>query len=298
MAAERHMHLGIAALVHQNEPSVADPVGQRHGPTGQVPEIGRRQHHPAQRVDTGRVEPAGDHDGIRREVGNLLLHQPIPGRQVGVAAAARRQRDVAVEALARAAPAIRRVAGVQRVVAILVQRHRQHVVAVVENRLGPVAVMHVPVDDGDALGQPCGLHGFDGDGDIGQQAETVGPVGQAVVPRRTRQGIGVADVALQHVGQRRLGQPGRQRRDLEPAGAERCAQAQLTPAGIRQPLELLQECFGMHPRQVFPGGRRGRLAAQLGRQAGYIQQRLQPTLGLGPLGQPARRKRLHQPAHG
>ena len=70
-------------------------------------------------------------------------------------AAARQQGNVDIVALAPVAAAVLRRAGVEREAALLVERDRQHVGAFVEDRLGAVAVMNVPVEDHHAA-RPAG----------------------------------------------------------------------------------------------------------------------------------------------
>ena len=66
----------------------------------------------------------------------------------------------------------------------------QDIVAIIEDMLGPVAVMNIPVDDGKTRRKTLRFCGFNGDGEVGQKAEAIGPVRQAVMPRRAGQGIG------------------------------------------------------------------------------------------------------------
>ncbi len=67
---------------------------------------------------------------------------------------------------------------------LLVDRDRQHLGIVVKHRLGAVAVMHIPIQHHHPLRQPGGLRGTHRDADIVEQAEPVGQIGQAMMPRR------------------------------------------------------------------------------------------------------------------
>jgi hypothetical protein len=55
--------------------------------------------------------------------------------------------------------------------------------------------VHVPVEHRDAVRQALGEGRLHRDGDVVQQAEAVGEIRQAMVPRRAAQGIGVFDLA-------------------------------------------------------------------------------------------------------
>ena len=44
----------------------------------------------------------------------------------------------------------------------------QDIVAIIEDMLGPVAVMNIPVDDGETRRETLSFGGFNGDGEVGQ----------------------------------------------------------------------------------------------------------------------------------
>lgn len=211
---------------------------------------------------------------------------------------ARRQGDVQVEPQPRAASPVGEGTGIHRIVAVLMQRDRQHVRVVVEDRLGPVAVVDVPVQHGDALRQPVRLHGADGDGDVGQQAKAVGEIRQGMVPRRARQGIGVVQRPLQHGAQCAGRQSRRQARGLESAGAEGGAETQFAAARVRQGLKGVDVVRRMHPQQIGACGRGGACHVQVAVQPRDGDQVLQPALRLWVLGQAAGGAGLHEAAHG
>jgi hypothetical protein len=119
-----------------------------------------------------------------------------------------------------------------------VERDREDVGAVVEDRLGPVAVVHVPVEHRDAPGLAGGERGLDRDGDVGQQAEAVREVGQAVVARAGATGrrrLASCRRGRQERGRR---EARRQRGDLVAAAPEGRAQAELAAAGVGKALEF------------------------------------------------------------
>ena len=96
-------------------------------------------------------------------------------------------------------------------------------VASIEDMLGPGAVMNIPVDDGKTRRKTLRFCGFNGDGEVGQKAEAIGPVRQAVMPRRAGQGIGVFKLARKHITKCATRQARRQRSNfitaLEEGGA-------------------------------------------------------------------------------
>src|SRR5690606_19367160 len=75
---------------------------------------------------------------------------------------------------------------------MLVDAEVEDAAVLVENVLGAVAVVHVPVDDGDALQSVDGAGVTGRDGDIVEDAETHAPVGGGVVSGRADCTEGVA----------------------------------------------------------------------------------------------------------
>ena len=207
MTAERDISLGITALMHHHQPPAAQPIRRPHHRFGHGAEGLDRGQHPRQRIEQPRVIATGDDD----HVGTVLIqgrqHDALHCVQVADMTGTGGQRNVQVEPQPRAAPAIRDVAGIGGIVALLMQADRHHIGAVVEHRFSPVAVMHIPVDHRDPPLMPRCAGGSDGNADIVQQAEPVGPIGQAMMPRRARQGIGILMPPLPDREQRRLGQP-------------------------------------------------------------------------------------------
>ena len=76
--------------------------------------------------------------------------------------------------------------------------HGEHIVAVIKDRLGAVAVVHIPINDREPSGRTFGPCGFDRDRDIGKHAETVGMVRQCMMTRRPGQRIGILEVSVQY----------------------------------------------------------------------------------------------------
>src|SRR5581483_1725763 len=101
----------------------------------------------------------------------------------------RGHRDVDVEALADASSPLRERAAVARVQAVLVDRYEQNRRVFVEDRLRPVAVVDVPVDDGDLLETVVLLRVTRRDRDVVEEAEAHREVRRRVVPGRPDEGI-------------------------------------------------------------------------------------------------------------
>ena len=119
-------------------------------------------------------------------------------------------------------------------------RNGQDVRIVIENRLGSVAVVHVPVDHRDAQVGARAARGADGDGDIGEEAEPHRVVGQAVMSRRSGQRIGVLVLAVQYAFNRRDCEASRLLADFIGAGTEGRTQAHLAAVRVGQRFEIGQ----------------------------------------------------------
>ena len=91
------------------------------------------------------------------------------------------QGDVDVGPKALAFAPILWIACVKGVVPLLMQGQGQDIRVLVEHRFGPVAVMDIPVKNGDAGRQPFGLCSPDRNANVGQEAKAIGPVRQAVM---------------------------------------------------------------------------------------------------------------------
>ncbi len=178
-------------------------------------------------------------------------------------------------------------AGIQRVVPLLMQADRQDIGVIPEDRLGPVAVVDVPIEHRNTAGQSFGLRRPDRHGDIVHQAEAVGEIGGAMVPRRAGKRVGVARLAGQHGPHGGLRQTGRKRRNLVAARTEGGAQAQLAAARVGGGLEGREVAFRVDAQQVLLRGGVRAAHRQVPGQAGDFDQVAQATLCLGVLGQAA-----------
>ena len=90
----------------------------------------------------------------------------LHGVHVGGMARSCKHRQVYIVSLARPAPAVGDRTCFERIVALLMQRDRQHIVPVIVDGLGAIAVMYIPIQHHNPLAKPPGLGGLDGNGDI------------------------------------------------------------------------------------------------------------------------------------
>ena len=93
--------------------------------------------------------------------------------------------------------------GARGVEAVLVQRHREHGGVLPEHGLCAVAVVHVPVHDGDPTHAACPLRMSDPDSHVREEAEAHAEVGERMVAGWTHQRIRVVDGAVEHGVDRR-----------------------------------------------------------------------------------------------
>ena len=157
----------------------------------EVGEVGGGQFETGERIVAVGVEAGGD----EQPVGAMRLDDRgdefVERLAIHVAARAGREGQVAVRhrCVRSARLAGPPGSGVER---RLVRRHVQHTLVVVEDVLGAVAVVHVPVDDG----HPLATRGELGrrHGDAVEEAESHRPVGHRVMPGRPAGGE--RDVAL------------------------------------------------------------------------------------------------------
>ena len=285
MAAEGNIDFGIAAFVDKDQLAVAKRVGGLHDHPRHLAESVGAGQHPTQGIKRCGVKAAGDDDRIGAETVKRGQDQPLHRFQIVVMAGAGGQGDVQVEAEALALPTLIRPARVQRIVPVLMKRDRQHFGVGQEDRLGAVAVMHVPIEDGDAPCQAMCLCRAHGNCDVVQQAKAIRPVGQRVVPRRARQGIGVSRLPAQDGHDRADGKARRKGGDFITAATEGGAQAKFPAACIRCRLEGIKIACRMDAQQILAAGLGRSADIKIADQARHIQQVLQAPLGFGVFGQ-------------
>lgn len=132
------------------------------------------------------VEASAHEQQIRIEFGKQRREHVVDGGEVGVVVAAGRERHVRGRPLAVALTCFADLAG-PWVEPPFVNRAVEHVVAVVEDVLDAVAVVDVPVDDGDAVGGSIECR-LGGDGGVVEEAKPHRVVGDRVVAGRPTDG--------------------------------------------------------------------------------------------------------------
>ena len=171
-----------------------------------------------------------------------------------------------------------------RVETVLVERDREHGRVVPEHGLCAVAVVNVPVDDGDASYAPRGLRMADPDGHVREDAEAHPEIGKRVVTGRAHERVGVLDGALENRVDRGDRAAGRELGDLERAVAERSLAARVAASSLRQLLDPVDVLLRVNAQELLDGGGTRRQQEKLVGQAGGIEKILQPPLRGGALG--------------
>src|SRR6056297_2743776 len=184
----------IATLLH-DERGQAEP---RDGGTD-ASESRRGDGEALERIALIGVEAEGDHNGVSPEIHDPL-QRPLQRSEVVVIAGLARQRQVEVVPDATPRAAFGRMAPEERIepFGIGMDRDGQYVVAIVENALRAVAVMHVDIEDRRAQArhtQPFGC-----DGSVVEKAEPPGQIAEGMMPRRAAEGVDSARALGQEIG--------------------------------------------------------------------------------------------------
>ena len=185
----------VPALEHDQQAARRYECGESSGEVGVV---GRRQLDPRQGIVAVSIEAGGDDQPVGRERLDHRHDHLVERGPVHVASRAGRERQVQVGSGRLAPPGLGEPSGA-RVQRRLVGRHVQDARVVVEDVLGAVAVVDVPVDDRHPLTVGGQLRGADRG--VVEQAEPHRPVGEGVMPGRP--GRRERDVALARRGGRR-----------------------------------------------------------------------------------------------
>ena len=191
-----------------------------------------------------------------------------------------RQRDVDVVAVARVLARLVQIARFAREPAILVDRHRQHIVAVVERLLRAVAVMHIPVERGDPRQPAVGQRVHRGDRDIAEDAEAAPAVALRVVPRRAHQRVGVVHLVVEHRVDGGDRPARREQRDLVAAVAERRALARVAPVRLAHPPDRLDVLGRVKAGDLLVVGRARLERRQLVGELRVFEQVVEAPLGV------------------
>ena len=205
--AERRVHRAVAALLLEHHSAAGVLVGDRDQPLCDRRKRAGRQRERRQRVVHAGVDARDDQHEVGLEGLECRDHDAVDRVQVAAVAGARGQRHVDVRALGAGAAASLRAAGVGREHPVLVHGDREHRGVVVEDRLGPVAVVGVDVDDRDPL-HARSLGGGRRDGDVVEDAEPVAGVARGVMAGAATDriaAVGVAGEHALHAGEHRAG---------------------------------------------------------------------------------------------
>ena len=170
----RRVRFGISAFVTHREPSGAQAPGGVEHQLRHFPKCFGMQQLSRQRVDRIRVEPTRDHDDLGTKAFQRRHDNRANGGKVSLMAATSRQRNVDVAAHACAFTAFIFSAVSGRKASILVHGDSEHIVATVIDVLCTVAMMNIPVHHGNPLHAEFHLQRFDGNRDVGEQAESCG----------------------------------------------------------------------------------------------------------------------------
>src|SRR5215211_1583844 len=197
----------VASLEDKRRWRGPDLAGEVRDQGGEATEsVAPQRHAPEQVVHVG-VETGGDQDPLGSELPQHGQEDPGESRRIQVFPRARRQRHVRREAQPLSFSNFAGLAG-PRVEGTLMRREVEHPTVAVEDVLGAVAVVHVPVQDGDLL-EPSreGVPG--GDGRVVREAETHPVVSSRMVAGRT--GYGEGHLAGESALEGRAGGPARER---------------------------------------------------------------------------------------
>ncbi len=134
----------------------------------------------------------------------------------------------------------------------LVEADVEHRRVVVEDGLGAVAVVGVPVEDGHP-GRRAAAGVRRGDGRVVDQAEPHRPRPLGVVPRRAAGAEGAVDLAVDHGVDGRQGGAGRQRGGVEADVVDGRVGVEVAASRGRQPLDGGQVGGVVHLLEIAPG---------------------------------------------
>src|SRR5262249_52284614 len=186
------------------------------------------------RVPGARVETTGDDQQLRTVRVERRHDDALERRLEGAGTRARREGQVDVRAPAVALAGLLDRTGPGRVAVGLVQGDRQYGRIVVEGQLRAVAVVGIPVDDGDAF-EAVRLPGMErSEGRIPEDAAPHPLVGERVVSRRADQRVGVVVLTPQDDVDRRQASTRRKKRDLVARAVNRGALTRIASSPVAQ----------------------------------------------------------------
>ena len=269
----------VAALEDADDPASAVLLGEFHQFERSPGEVARLEAQFAERVAIMGVEAGRDEDEVGGECVDGWEHPLGEGGAIGGTVGAGRQRNV--ENVACAGFGGCAGAGVERP---LVSGGVEDGRVVPKGGLGAVAVMDVPIDDGDTLRAVRALRVAGGDGDGGEEAETHRPVGLGVVAGRADRAEGVGDHARHHRVDGEAGGADRVEGGFEALGREEGVDLDRHQTlGRRRLGEPLDVALGMDEPDLPYRGARGGPADEAG-EGGGGQRGLDGDEAGGPLG--------------
>src|SRR5271170_1196053 len=109
------------------------------------------KHHPAQWIHSTRIEAAGNQDQFWLEAIERGYDYALEGRVIGAFARSGRQRYVDICSGSGSGSVIRYSTRVDWIIVVLMQRDRQHARILVEEGFRSIAMMNIPVNDGNPL---------------------------------------------------------------------------------------------------------------------------------------------------
>ena len=294
-AAERHVGRRVPALVLDDEPALAEPVGGAHDQRRQLAIAVGVHLHAAERIHRAGVEAVRDDDEVGPEALERRDHDAFEGGDVGTTAAAARERDVDVGAGPGALAVVLDGTREEREAAVLVERDREHAGIVVERALGAVAVVDVPVHDRHAR-EPARLaEVVRGDRDVAEEAEAHALARERVMAGRAHERVDVVGVAVEHGVAGRHDAARREQRDLVGARAERREAAGIAAVVVRQRLDVVDVAALVEAADLLDRGHARVDRAQLRRHARGVHQVLEAAFRERVLGM---RVRLDPAARG
>lgn len=184
----------VAALEEADEAAVRRFIGNGGGDGCETGEPVTGHCHSSQRIEPMGVEARGDQDEIGVEGGGCRAEDCFEGDLEIQVALSSWEGDIHCETHA-CAPALLGEGTCPRIEGELVRTEEKHVLSIVKNVLGSVAMVHVPIDDQDsfAIGVFQGMTGRDGN--VIEEAESHGSIRFCMVAGGTHQGKGVASGA-------------------------------------------------------------------------------------------------------
>lgn len=241
----------VAPLKNTDDFPLAVPICDRDEPTGHLPKTILAQFNLRQRILAMGIEAGGDQKKLRREFIQSRHDGAVEGRKILGISRVRIERNVKRKPLAPSRPLLPREAraGIARA-RMLVKADKQNAVVLLEDRLRPVAVVNVEIDDRDAPDPVCALKVSGRDGDVIEETKPHRPIRLGVMPRRPHRGkcsIGTAAYHCIAATQRR---PDSHPGDLEALRPhDGVPQIERSAADFADVFHALNVRSGMHCRQ-------------------------------------------------